>query len=238
MLMILPGTICPQQGVSRLKETDVQSRTEQYTEGIRAALRTPGVHKVVFCDNSGNLPCEKELKAYAAECNTELELLCFEADASVIAAKGKGYGEGEIMEYVFRTSELIRGERQVCKLTGRLQVRNLARVLRHVKPDQNYFQGMYIGNRKHLADTRFYITTVEDYKKYLLHVHEQVDDSAHYYLEHAFSDAIRGRKMKYRNMSVYPDIVGISGSSGRRYGLPIYKKVLKQLFGRLNLMKV
>lgn len=55
---------------------------------------------------------------------------------------GKGYGEGEIIEYGLKYSELLRGAAYFCKLTGRLKVENINRFTKLAKMDKSYFWTM------------------------------------------------------------------------------------------------
>ena len=238
MLVIMTGTIRPKKNIVKLAETDADTRRNQYIEAVLSVLKTPGVDKLVFCDNSGEILRDDRLTRAAEEYETQLEILEYEADADKVSSCGKGYGEGDAMKYVLEHSELVKDEQSFMKLTGRLKVRNLERVLKKLRPGENYFQGMYLHNPEHLADTRCYVVNTQVYRQELMTVHEQVRDREHYYLEHAFSDAIRTKKIPYRNMPVYPEICGISGSSGKTYRLPIFKKVMKRVAGALNLMKV
>ena len=111
MLAIITGTIRPPQKMKQLVLRDENERFKQYEEGLRFLLESRAFSKVIFCENSGfgaeKLSCLIDMVSGK---DMELELLSFQGDVEKACTHGKGYGEGEIMKYVFSHSRLILGE--------------------------------------------------------------------------------------------------------------------------------
>ena len=52
--------------------------------------------------------------------------------------QGKGYGEGEIIEYALKNSAFLHSEREFIKLTGRITIENLDAIIRKMQPGKMY----------------------------------------------------------------------------------------------------
>lgn len=142
------------------------------------------------------------------------------------------------MDYVLKHSQLIQGEEWFVKLTGRLQVVNLDSILKKVNQQTNYLQTMYMNTKKKVIDTRFFACTIKDYNRYFRDLYKEVNDSQKIYIEKLFAQKMMNSDIVYKNMPVYPNIAGQSGSSGVEYKLPLVKYCLKQIMCRLNLLRV
>ncbi len=238
MLAIITGTIRPPRQMKQLALRDENERFRQYEEGLRFLIGSRAFSKVIFCENSG---CGTEkisyLKQMASEIDIELELLSFQGDFEKACIHGKGYGEGEIMEYVFSHSRLISSEPYFVKMTGRLKVDNIAEISEHLSPEKTYFN---IPNRtrRDIYDTRIYGMSCVQFKKTFMDIYEQVMDEQGIFLECVYTQAIRNNKIKITNFPRYPRIEGISGSGGSVYGYTEWKCKIRDIFSKMNLYRV
>ena len=55
----------------------------------------------------------------------EFEWISFQGNTTKTQEKGKGYGEGEIIEYAINHSQLLAKSKMLMKLTGRFYVKNM-----------------------------------------------------------------------------------------------------------------
>ena len=118
MIAIITGTIRPPLQMSQLTLRDEKERFRQYEDSIRFFLDSGAFSKVIFCENSnyGTKPLAHLVKL-AEDNGIELELLSFQGNVEKACIHGKGYGEGEIMEYVFSHSRLAAKETYFIKIT-------------------------------------------------------------------------------------------------------------------------
>lgn len=223
-ILIITGCISPNSDVPVLKLTDSDERRKQYIQSIKYYIESSPFENIVFCDNS-NAEVEDILFALAKKNNKQFEWLSFNGDQEKVVQYGKGYGEGEIMDYVLNHSVLIEDAEILVKTTGRLMVKNCGFILRFANPCVAHFMPVRVSDRRPYIDTRIYMMPKECYQRYFRWVHIDVDDRNGTYLEHTFGAAVREHKIPYKRFLVAPNIWGMSGSVGTIYR----PNLLKQL---------
>ena len=234
MIIIVTGTIAPKSTVKELVLRDSKERLEQYRKALYKLVDARPDAKIIFCDNSGYDMAElDDIKKKADDAGVKLELMSFIGDSNAVTNHGKGYGEGEIVEYVLSCSELAQGESFMIKITGRLVVDNIADIVKKVKTDRTYFN---IPNyhRRDMYDTRIYGMPVDIFKQYFLNAYKRVDDRAGYFLEYAYTDVALSNNLNIRNFPLYPRIVGMSGSGGIQYTYTEWKSVIRDFASVFN----
>lgn len=261
MIVIITGTIAPAIQ-KQLVLQSAKERLKQYTDCIRSYLDMQGINKIVFCENSNyeneELSLIKDnLQSQAQKNRKELEWLTFQGDFTAVQTYGKGYGEGEIMEYVMAHSELMKSEDFFVKVTGRLVVDNLGKIVKVLDKRKNKKNSniknvvkttnstsrnkqslCYINipnrTRRDIYDTRIYAMSKDLFQCYFQKAYKKVNDGQGYFLEHAYKDVIQRNKIGSRNFPLYPRIRGISGSSGGEYVYTEWKCKIKDLQSKCN----
>lgn len=194
MLLIITACIIVDEGVPYVSIINTEERLHDYIETIKWAINLSPFVSIVFCDNS-NFDFNKIKKTKdillenASEKGKRLELLSFKGDVDKVKNRGKGYGEGEILEYVFNNSILAQGVSEYWKITGRLIVDNINEI---TMDKQNMF--VYSPIYKNW-DTRFYKLSKDAYDKCIKYAYKTVDDRNGYFLEHAYYDSTRKGKV-------------------------------------------
>ena len=238
MLAIITGTIRPSAQMKHLALRDEEERLKQYEESIRFYLKSQAFEKIVFCENS-NYGTEKisYLTELAAKDGVELELLSFQGNVEKACIQGKGYGEREILDYVFSHSSLAKTETYFVKITGRLKVDNIKGIAKRLKQQKTYFN---IPNctRRDIYDTRIYGMPVNQFKDYFLSSYEQVMDEQGFILEMVYTQILQNYDMKVSNFPRYPRIVGISGSGGLDYKYTEWKCKIRDVLSQINFYKI
>lgn len=105
--------------------TDTDQRLHQYLDALDFYLKETSL-PIVFCENTG---VDISSRYISAVRSGRLECLCFDGN-HFDHAKGKGYGEALIMDYAFCHSQFLAHCEMVVKVTGRLKVENIDRLLR------------------------------------------------------------------------------------------------------------
>ncbi|MGI6671895.1 MAG: hypothetical protein ACOX58_10055 [Christensenellales bacterium] len=234
MLLVITSCIAPPKQGSLLLNNP-ESRFAQSKKAVDAFVRSGCFSKIVFCDSSDYSFTKEELVDVNNE-TVEVEVLQFRGDADRVRKQGKGYGEGEIMAYVFEHSRLMKGEPYFFKVTGRLMVRNIMKVIAACKPDTNYFNITSLRSLRAI-DTRFYGVSVDAFRMALLDAYRSVNDNAFYYYEMSFRDALKRHRVPFRPFKCFPEICGVSGTRGVEYKTSGIKHTYQRFaarFGFLN----
>nr|WP_315198941.1 hypothetical protein [uncultured Flavobacterium sp.] len=241
-LLIITSTVSVNSCLTVL--IDPKIRLQQYVDSILFYLNSKKIDRIIVCDNSGfDYSVVDKINAKAISNNKLIEFLNFHGSEKKIKEFGKGFGEGEIMNYVFANSKFIQNETSFYKVTGRIQVLNIDSVIRKVDASVNYFQMIGINpfNVVNKVDTRFYHCTVNAFKEYLLISYPFVQDNEGFFLEHVYYNALNSRNVIYKNFNILPNIKGISGSTGVSYDIKplrwFVSKNIYSIFKFLNVLK-
>lgn len=235
--LLITGCISPNKEQSFLFLKDIEERLKQYIDSILYYLRYSSFKMIVYCDNSNFFYDNIDWICSEAERHgKQFEWISFLGDDGKIVKCGKGYGEGEIIEYALENSKLLRESKAFFKVTGRLKVLNIDYILRRIKSEnKNYFNRDIYSGRKGI-DTRFYCVNTEFYRNNLLKVYYGLD-VVNRSLENAFWDALKQKE--YKNLPAFPKVDGISGGNGRNYAAE--SKALIAVFSffcRLNIFNL
>ena len=234
MIIIITGTISPNDNIKDLNLRNVEERLEQYKNALEKTIDLLPGGKIVFCDNSGyDTTALNYLIELADKNNVQLELLSFKGDTQNVVIHGKGYGEGEIVKYVLENSKLAANENYMVKITGRLVVDNIAEIVGRLKNDRVYFNIPNI-HRRDIYDTRLYAMPISMFKQYFYEKYKEVDDGKGYILECVYRDIILSNQLPSRNFPLYPRIVGQSGSGGIKYEYTEWKSKIRDLLSFFN----
>lgn len=213
MILVMTASIKPAQ-ISQLCLTDVETRLKQYCSALRFYIKCNKFDKIVFCDNS-NYSYEYKIELQLAEYKkVQLEILKINSDYECVEKFGKGYGEGEILEYVILNSRLLKTEDYFYKITGRLIVRNIARLIKKNNETALFNRNLYAYKS---LDTRFWGIKKEEYIHCLLESYKKVNDDKGKYLEMVFKRDLEKASVKYKSFCAFPLIEGYSGTVGKAY---------------------
>lgn len=214
MLCVLTACVSPGT-VQWLELRDNKERLRQYEVALKFYIKSKEIDKIVFCDNSNYDYSYSREEKLAQKYGKQLEILKYKEDECVVAKRGKGYGEGKIIEYVMHHSKLLQNETYFYKITGRLIIKNIDDILKCESTKYNYFnKNMYCYQT---IDTRFFGVNKEMYQKYLINAYRRVNDGRRKYLEHCFFETLQSGKISYRNHVPFPVICGMSGTKGKMY---------------------
>jgi len=218
MTVLITTANNPPSGMPFLQMTNPVARTI----AAKAALYfwvSQGIEQVVLADATGtNLLTDAEM-TLLDESETRIEQINYRQASDSVLAKGKGYGEGKLIEYALGNSELLAREQYFFKCTGKLYVRNFPSIAATVKANNigNFFW-KYMGDGtfpEPWADCRFYYTSKSFFKSHLLPAYLESDDKAlitcEYHLHKALDRDIKiGRGHR-------PLISGYAGGTGEPY---------------------
>lgn len=214
--LVMTGCISPPAQVVKLCVRDKDYREQQYIQAICFYIENTAIKNIVFCDNSAH-PLNEMLCKKAREKRKNFEWLSFQGNTKKTEEFGKGYGEGEILEYAINNSKLINNCKYMAKVTGRLRLLNIDNVLRLLFSSPYHFSS-FLDKANHLfVDTRFFVVETDCFRDEFLLAYKNVNDSNGYIYEYAIADIIQKERIKYRSFPLALNIAGDSGSSGYSY---------------------
>ena len=232
--LIITSAINPSKNVPFLKIRDPNQRLFETYCCLTSWIIKTKIKKIIICDNTGIDHDFNRIKKLAEKYQKKFEILIFNGDHEKVAAQGKGFGEGEIMEHVMANSRLLKQDASFYKITGKAFIDNFNSIYRKSKNKKvvfnlemkwwkkivrrcianssvlsSYFQRLLIGRR---VPTYFYKCSKKYYINFLKNCHHQVNDFNNYYLEHSFYLPLI--KNGYYSFKEKPRIVGYTASQG------------------------
>lgn len=218
MTVLITTANNPPDGMPYLEMKDPVMRTI----AAKAALYfwvSQGIEQIVLADATGtNLLTEQE-EAEIDKSETRVEQISYRQATEDIVKKGKGYGEGRLIEYAINNSELLAREQHFFKCTGKVYVRNFPSIAETIKTNNisNLFW-RYMGDGSSTqpwADCRFYFTSKSFAKSHLLPAYLESDDNAYAYCESQIYEALNRNMKAHRGHR--PLIAGYAGATGQTY---------------------
>lgn len=194
-------------------------------ESIKEWLTILPDAEIVICDNSEFDFSELINEKFP---NEKIECLSFLGNANAVKLCGKGYGEGEIIEYAIRKSKFIVNAGCFTKCTAKLWVKNYRHFLNQWNQEcvfKPIFKDVFSIKSTKLVqiDTRFYIVSTKFYCNYMMDAHRKLNPLTSQGIEEVFLKIFTMNNLKNIFSKRYPEIHGLSGASGR-----IYKNSLKK----------
>jgi hypothetical protein len=193
---------------------DERERTLQYLCALVAWARTARVRRIVFAENSNTQFDFSEVVRLLEEAGKEVEVMVFDGNSET-PRFGKGYGEGEILEYVYNRSRLLAATPVFYKVTGRLFVRNFDAVSEATTDTAAFPLNPPRDGRPRKAITSFFKCSRDLFETRLLSVYKQVSDEVGHRIEQVYYDQLVD--LNVRGFRVKPVMVGQQGSTGKMY---------------------
>ena len=237
-IVVLTATIDPSVGKVHVALSNKVLRLTQYLDNIRRLILESDFTHIIFCENSNYHHDYSDLTALAQNYGKKLEILSFMGSNDIIMVKGKGYGEGEILNYAVNNSMFLQENcTTFYKLTGRIYVENVNTILAHSNNDNIFIRWDV---KKNEVDTRFFKTQVGFFKENLSHLLDRCDERTAMSIEEVYFDVLKGTPEVY-SFTSYPIIKGMCASLGRPYDLGLLKltyRIIQLKTGLLDLRRL
>lgn len=209
---------------------DEKLRLDSYLSALEFWINKSNFDSLIFCENSNYQYDYSSLQDLAKKKGKILEIILFQGSPDVLKY-GKGFAEGEIIEFAINNSLLLKNSESFYKVTGRVTIQNINKILETHINDENYFNLAAPGAKS--VDTRFFKTNTKFYKSNLMEKYHEVRDDEGVYIEKVFYKYLVGKTPN--QLKVYPIVKGLSGSTGTTYEkstLGILLRNVLVLFGK------
>jgi hypothetical protein len=217
---------------------DPKDRVKHTIEAIEHWIKIAPHLPIVICDGSNyDFTATLKEKFPSKDC----ECLYFQNSIERVKIQGKGYGEGEIIEFALENSILLNNAQFFVKCTGKLWVENFAECFKESRGEfrvSAYFKNTFSLFKKtsfEYIDTRFYFSSVDFYKKYFLRAYEQVGLTNKLSIEHVFKNIILKERLMGVLFTTHPVICGVGGGNGKYYKNSIKRRIKDRI--RIFLVK-
>ena len=239
IVLLITASILPQEK-RFLKVREPRQRLNQYLDSLKFYITKTNITKIVLCDNSGYEFPSADIITLAKKYGKKIEIVQFIGNREKIIVNGKGYGEGEIIEYALANSHLLREAKYFIKITGRIKVTNIDKIIEKMDITKVYMNKVIRNfgkpQKEKKIDTILYGIPKEIYVAALVDTYMDVCDKRGIYLEHVFYDRIVKSKLVIYNIPQFPVIKGVSGSLGSQYQETIgWERCLYELLSSLFL---
>jgi hypothetical protein len=226
LALLLTATI-DIKGMPKAYPTLAEQRQEDYYNSLKYYVTNhPQIQKIVFVENSGysldrvldavkENPHNKQVEFISLNCNDFPRIL------------GKGYGESLLIDQGIQQSELIKTVTHIAKITGRIYLLNLTKILEKIKKpydclcdfkDQGYIIKRLLGENTACpnSDTRFLVFSKALYQQYFQPLHHEHKNGC-FYFETKYYHAIINSKKEFKVITrfpIEPNFRGVAGHFG------------------------
>jgi hypothetical protein len=216
---------------------DENSRIRLTIESIEEWLAISPDLRLVICDGSNFDFTRIVLEKFP---HANIECLFFQNNSQLVGIYGKGYGEGEIVNYAISNSAFLKESAFFAKCTGKLWVDNFLDCVREWNGTclcKGYFADVFSFKRTRFEyiDTRFYLVSKSFYSRYFASAYLIVGGERGLSLEHCFRDVILENKLGKILFNVSPVICGVGGGTGTYYKNNLKRRIKEVI--RLHIVK-
>lgn len=215
--VLITTATCPPEGMPFLAMTNVATRmiTAKAAVYFWAASE---IEKIVIADATGTTLLNNDELSLLKQMNVDVEQISYNQNKETIIQKGKGYGEGELIDFALSESVLLKRETNFFKCTGKVYCRNFTKIQQLVKEQHvsNIFWRYFDegDGRKPWADMRFFYAEKSFAKDHLIPAYLRSDDAtaaAEYYCFLLFQEKLASAK------AFRPLLSGFAGGTNKRY---------------------
>jgi len=214
--ILITTAISPPSNTPMLRMTDSNMRSIT----TRAAVFFwvgQGLQRLVICDATASSVLSLEELATIRKLGVLIEQLAYQQDDTLLAQRGKGFAEGQLIKFALENSQLLGRSDSFFKCTGKVFCRNFASIRDLIV--RNNIANMYwklsegAPVDRNLVDTRFFYTSSSDFHRLLLPAYEQSSETR--ILEYNLLLSLDAQLRK--GTSLRPQLSGFAGGTGNQY---------------------
>lgn len=216
---------------------DESTRIRLTIESIEKWLAISSDLHLVICDGSNYDFSQIVFEKFP---NANIECLFFENNKELVGIYGKGYGEGEIINYALLNSAYLKESDFFAKCTAKLWVENYFECLSNWNGTflcKGFFSNVFSFMKTQFSyiDTRFYLVSKLFYSENLASTYLHIGGQQGLSLEHCFRDVILKGNFEKVMFNVPPVICGVGGGAGTYYKNNLKRRIKEVI--RLWLVK-
>lgn len=214
---------------------DTEERRKQYEDTLTKYICHSNFDKIVFADNSMQCLDESHYTDLAIRNKKIIEFLECPGNIDRMKSQGKSYGEAALIVDAFQNSKLISGEPVVYKVTGRVWVSNINKLINDRQ--ENCFVAH---NFVEEVLTSFFKITTKTFWEHLSSAPELCNDYTQdqpRHIEHVYFELLKTVSSPIKKFGLYPDLRGINSGAGTLYTKTKKQLLVRNIAGFLNINK-
>lgn len=232
-ILLITACINPNTSI-KLQVSSPEVRLNAYKNSLNFWIESSNFDHIVFCENSNYDYSFEDFKKLAQKHGKELEVLRFQASPEG-KSYGKGYSEGEIILFAFQNSLLMRKCEKFYKVTGMRIVKNINNIIaKHSNLETCFNLAAPFAD---MVDTRFFKCSKSFFQKHLLYSYINVRDNEFIFMEHLYLRILKTLK-NINSFSIYPHIIGTSGSMGTAEEKPYVQRTIRQFLTSMGFYRI
>jgi hypothetical protein len=213
--ILITSAIAPPANTPMLRMTDSTMRSITTKAAIFFWVGQ-GQKSIVICDATAASVLSPEELATIGKLGVAIEQLAYQQDDALLAQRGKGFAEGQLIKFAVENSRLLRQSDYFFKCTGKMFCRNFAAIGNLIARNNiaNMFWKLFESSLvdRNLVDARFFYTSISDFQRLILPAYEQATETS--ILEYHLSLSLDSQLQ--RGTSFRPQLSGFSGLSGNQ----------------------
>jgi hypothetical protein len=211
--LLLTTALNPPKGVHVLKLSDYESRF-LLTKASAFFWSMAGIEKLVICDSTGALLLSDEEFLMIEKLGIQVEQICFKQDEKLIRQRGKGFAEGQLINFAINNSKTLKNVETFYKCTGKVYCCNFKSIDHLIKSHRikNIFWG---SDNPAFVDPRFFYITKEYFITQVYACYQKAYDSKNQIIEELLFQDLSTDLAPHH--SLMPLLSGFSGGTGLHY---------------------
>ncbi|MDI9333320.1 MAG: hypothetical protein QM533_02985 [Cytophagales bacterium] len=178
-----------------------------------------GVERIVVADATGQCLLTDEEIILLKSMHVEVEQIHYQQDEDLIKLKGKGYGEGLLIQLALEKSVLLKDQTSFFKCTGKIYCRNFDEIRQLI--ENNHVTNLFW---RHLqpnselrpwADLRFFYAAKDFCTNHLIPAYLKTEDRKLEVAEQFCFDALQANLVEAK--TIRPLLSGFAGWTGKLY---------------------
>ena len=214
---------------------DYDERKQQYISTLTRYICDSKFDRIVFAENSNESLDEEYFYELARVHGKKIEFLSLPGDKKKMQEQGKSYGEAKLIYDAFSTSVLIRDEDAIYKVTGRVYVENINKLINE-RVENNFTAHNFVS----WVLTSFFKIRKDDYFEFFQNTPQLSNDNTPNYewcIEHVYFETLKNVKHPIKSFRCYPDLRGINSGSNAPYTKSKKAIFLRNILTKFNWFK-
>lgn len=230
--ILLTGTIDSSKfSNSGVKVVDTNERLSQYESAIKNYITSSIFNKIVFVENSGFPFNPAYFAQLAKDYGKQFEFIYVNTDIDETIKRGKSYGEAVLIREGIGRSQLLIGENEIYKSTGRVFVENSEYLCKKAAEESTFLTY----NDRHICFTVFFKINMKDYEMLFHDLENECDDYHGNAIENVLYNRCLQNSLSPKCFKEYPRLHGVCGTDGHPYDRSNSNLFLKDFMIRCGL---
>ena len=215
--VLITTAISPPEGIPALKMTDPVTRFVM-TKAAIFFWAAQGIGRLVIADATGSTVLNNDDISVLRQMNVDVEQISYQQNNALVRQKGKGYGEGALIDFALDNSAFLKQSDSFFKCTGKVYCPNFDKIFQMIRQNDItsiFWRRLDDGDAMlQWTENRFFYTTPSFAKKHLVPAYLMSDDAIS---TAEYNCALMLQALLPSAKSLRPFFAGFGGGTGEQY---------------------